>query len=44
MRLLQLKVLVIQETKLDETFPEKAFMIPGYKNHVENIEIVMGEG
>ena len=24
-------VLVIQETKLDETFPERAFMIPGYK-------------
>ena len=24
-------VLVIEETKLDETFPEKAFMIPGYK-------------
>ena len=24
-------VLVIEETKLNETFPEKAFMIPGYK-------------
>ena len=24
-------VLVIEETKLDETFPENAFIIPGYK-------------
>ena len=24
-------VLVIEETKLDETFSEKAFMTPGYK-------------
>ena len=24
-------VLVIQETKLDETFPEKSFIIPGFK-------------
>ena len=37
-------VLVIEETKLDETFPENAFMIPGYKNFLEKTKTLMGEG
>ena len=37
-------VLVIEETKLDKTFPENAFMIPGYKYLLEKTETLMGEG
>ena len=37
-------VLVIQETKHDESFPENSFMIPGYKNLIEKTKTLTGEG
>jgi hypothetical protein len=37
-------ILILTETKLDHTFPEKQFLIPGYKNHIDGIGMLMVEG